>query len=222
VTRSNATLYQREAGFTLVELLVALSVLGLLAVAITGGIDFGRRAWERSDQVASRFESEQLTLDALGDWIEGAHLFKDITGDRRVTYPLVGREESLTLSTPLYRDGMRDELYRVAVFRDNAQATLNAAWTEDRSGQVNPEDDPDAKRRSLMRDVSALQFRYFEPGLNASRGRWVESWQGKRDLPRAIEISLTMGDGRNRTIVARPRMTREADCIFDPVSRDCR
>lgn len=219
---AEAMLRKKEAGFTLIELLVALSVLGMLAMGIAGGIDFGRRAWERSDQIVSRFESEQLTLDALQDWIEGAILFKDVTSDRRIAYPLVGREDALTLSASLYRDDMRGGLYRIAIFRDSAQATLNAAWTEDRSGQVDPQDNPEADGRSLMQGVRALRLRYFEPGLSGSRGRWVGRWQGKRALPLAIELSLTMEDGRNRTIVARPRMTKEADCLFDPVSRDCR
>ncbi len=38
-----------EAGFTLLELLISMTLLGLLMVVVLGGLRFGARAWERNE-----------------------------------------------------------------------------------------------------------------------------------------------------------------------------
>ncbi|MEE8085084.1 MAG: type II secretion system protein, partial [Alphaproteobacteria bacterium] len=37
-----------QAGFTLLELMVSLALVGLLTMVLTGGIRFGARVWEAS------------------------------------------------------------------------------------------------------------------------------------------------------------------------------
>ena len=37
-----------EAGFTLLELLISMTLLGLLMLVVLGGLRFGARAWERN------------------------------------------------------------------------------------------------------------------------------------------------------------------------------
>src|SRR5262245_14685591 len=38
-----------QSGYSLVELLVVLALLGLIAIAISGGMGFGARVWERTE-----------------------------------------------------------------------------------------------------------------------------------------------------------------------------
>ena len=56
---------RRTLGFTLVELLVAITLLGLIAVALSGALRFGARVWdvgtERGAQ-SSRVEAAQNFL----------------------------------------------------------------------------------------------------------------------------------------------------------------
>ena len=39
----------RERGFTLIEILIAMTLLGLLMAMLSGGLRLGTRAWEASD-----------------------------------------------------------------------------------------------------------------------------------------------------------------------------
>ena len=58
----------REAGFTLLEIVVALVVLGILLVTLTRGVQFGLAAYDRQDGMvatAGRLEAVDRTLRRL-------------------------------------------------------------------------------------------------------------------------------------------------------------
>ena len=61
-----------QAGSTLVELLVALALLALIVTAITGGLHFGRRVWERDRSAEARVELEAAAR-AIEDLIASAY-----------------------------------------------------------------------------------------------------------------------------------------------------
>ena len=59
-TRSRST-----AGFTLVELLVAMTLIGLISVALFGGLRFGARAWEAGNERAESFSQLEVVQSLL-------------------------------------------------------------------------------------------------------------------------------------------------------------
>src|SRR5438552_11372573 len=44
----------RQAGFTLVELLVAITILSLILVALSGGVHFAGSAWRKQEELIGR------------------------------------------------------------------------------------------------------------------------------------------------------------------------
>ncbi|MDH3594369.1 MAG: prepilin-type N-terminal cleavage/methylation domain-containing protein, partial [Rhodospirillales bacterium] len=55
----------RSGGFTLVELLVALTLLGLIFVALFGGLRFGTRTWETGNQRSEAFAEVEVMQSLL-------------------------------------------------------------------------------------------------------------------------------------------------------------
>src|SRR5215467_5981245 len=62
--------WRNQAGFTLVEALVAITLLSLLSIALTGGLRFGIDAWARgsahSDQLSRTLAVQGLLHDVIG------------------------------------------------------------------------------------------------------------------------------------------------------------
>ena len=61
----NTVVTKPAAGFTLVELLVSLTLVGLLAVAIHFGVRIGTNAWAKGDDSLQRVRTIQATFDLL-------------------------------------------------------------------------------------------------------------------------------------------------------------
>jgi prepilin-type N-terminal cleavage/methylation domain-containing protein len=59
-----------DAGFTLLELLVAMTLLGLLMTVVFGGLRFGARAWERAETDSSGTDEIRLAQSILRHELE--------------------------------------------------------------------------------------------------------------------------------------------------------
>ncbi len=59
-----------QAGFTLLELLISMTLLGLVFVLLFGGLRFGMRAWEHGTTTTDAVDSTRLVQDLLRSEIE--------------------------------------------------------------------------------------------------------------------------------------------------------
>ena len=69
------TARRAEAGFTLLELLVSMTLLALLAIAMFGSLRFGARAWDRSEAHGAGMEQVRLVQQLLRRDLEQAYPF---------------------------------------------------------------------------------------------------------------------------------------------------
>ena len=92
----------RDSGFTLLEIIVALVVLGVLLVTLSQGVHFGFTAWGHQDQALRTGESLQATDRTLRRLLEQAD-----PGTERDGAKLTGRAHAMafTSTLPLGTDG---------------------------------------------------------------------------------------------------------------------
>ncbi|MBI5788187.1 MAG: type II secretion system protein [Candidatus Schekmanbacteria bacterium] len=77
--------YHNPQGFTLLELIIAMTILGLMMAVIMGGFHLGIRAWEKGEAKAEHNQKLRVVLDNMLEEIRSAHsLF--IQSDEKVKY----------------------------------------------------------------------------------------------------------------------------------------
>lgn len=215
----------RQAGYTLVELLVAFAVTAMMAALVFGGMRFGARAWDRSSSVVQVSETMFATQARLRQLIGSAYPFQTTRGVREITYPMVGYDDAVLFSAPLSPDSAEDQLSRIAIWHDTANAALTLAWAEDRNDVHDPRDGDGYQTLRLLNDVSRVAIDYLTSDDNGVSTRWVSRWNRQSGLPHAVRISVEFRSGAGRSwpvLIAVPRLNGIADCEFDPVSRRCR
>jgi general secretion pathway protein J len=95
---------QGEAGFTLLELLIAITLLSLLLVALSGGVHFAGRAWKMQEDRIGRQGDINAVQNVLRQMLASGQSFEGGSESLR----FVGR-----LPAALARGGLFDiELYR--------------------------------------------------------------------------------------------------------------
>jgi general secretion pathway protein J len=190
----------RPDGFTLLELLVALTVLGLLLVGLTQGVHFGLLAWDTEARL-SNGNDDFTTLDStLRHLIEGAD-----PGDDLDPAPFVGGRDRLDCITALPAAGDPTGVRRMqAVLLVDARHRLVLRWRPYLNAQrLGPT--PTHTETELLRGVSRMELAFWRPG-----GGWASTWR-LPDLPTLVRIRLEFpaGDARHwPDIVAAPLLDR--------------
>lgn len=181
----------RAAGFTLLEILVALVVLGLLMAGLSQGMHFGLEAWDRQSETIDR-QAEQDTIDRLmRRLVEQAD-----PGSANVPAEIAGTSRTLRFVTDLRGEAgpAVAGLAEVAVGVD-AGHKLVLRWTpflhaQRLSGAPAPSD------HALLDGVDHVEFAYW--GHRGSEpDKWSDTWSGPA-LPALVRIRVAFLPGDSR------------------------
>jgi len=201
----------RAGGFTLVELLVAMTIMALMMGLLFGGLRLASRAWntteQRLDQTAvvsavQRFVRQRLTAART---LELPQIFDNKRrnqvifsgGTARLTFISdmpANRATGLQLMVLTRRDNKLWLRYRPFVKRKGLFNDRSSAWSE----------------RRLLKGVSGLRFSYYGRPADADSAGWYQNWQGQTHLPTLIRVQLARPDSQRTqwpTLWARPRIT---------------
>ena len=188
---------QRTAGFTLLEILVALTVMGFLLVTLSHGTRFGMRAWNTQ----TRAIDAQEELEAVDRTLR--HLVAEIdTGTTADAIPLMGEASRLAFVSRLPMaapgpqgtgrgDGQTGGHFAAIVLRVDASHRLEMLWRPyTRAVLFGP---PPASRGDiLLTGVERLEMSYWR-----REGGWSKSWSD-RELPALIRFRLVFPSGDPR------------------------
>jgi len=179
-----------QAGFTLVELLVAVTLLGFLLAALFSGLSFGARVWERSDEQASHARDLQLVHRVLSDLLGRA--FPGVTEeDGELLYEFQGRSDRLRFVAfaPPYagKGGLSKIELWVARSESRHQLRLARRTYGALAGQSAREED-DAL---LIESDAPLSFEYFGLLKDRSDASWHDAWNGAQAPPKLVRLATT-------------------------------
>lgn len=185
-----------EHGFTLLELLVGISVFSLIIVALYSGLRLGTRSWESGD--AKSVTSNQIRLV---DGFIRRQLSKAqpvLTRDRnnwRLQFE--GRESGMRFITDMPLHLGLGGLYEVglAVTEDGEERQLmftrQLFHPDSRSGSV----DDDIDETVLVDDLVEAEFSYFGATEENLQPKWHPTWDAMPRLPTLVRVRTTSQAG---------------------------
>ncbi len=192
MTMTAACEYKRHRGFTLLELLVALAIFGLVAVMAYGGLGTVLAQRAHTDASAQRLGALQKTYLVMQRDIEQGvtRAIRDEYGDEQ---PPLAAAPVLQLtrggwSNPAGRP--RSSLQRVGYSLEDQQLVRYAWVVLDRAQDSQP------LQQALAGNLVSMQVRYLD-----AAGNWQENWPNSLEpgaveeapdpgLPAAVEVSL--------------------------------
>lgn len=189
----SSTLRDPCAGFTIIEVLVSLAVLGLLLVVLSGGFQLVLKQTEleagagalRADASGREAVVRQLSAAMPVSFrrLDGAGVARGLVGD--------GDRVEFVTTAPLALGGLLVAALRLQTAPFGRGALVLAARPFDasdaRSARAGPED-----VWVLMSDVKSLRLRYF--GSDAERSgspSWRSEWHAAY-LPDLVEVTVEL------------------------------
>jgi general secretion pathway protein J len=176
------------AGFTLLEVLAALAVLGLILVALSAGLRFGEQALvsqARDTMVENQVGPVDDALRSLVSraWPGSVGAEARFAGTAQVLSFRTMMPESLTAQRT------RDADVTIAV---DPEHRLYLTWLPWYRNWIVPK--PPPARIDLLSNVDHIEFAYWDPSLHLPPGGWVTAWVGTT-VPKLLRIRLVFKKG---------------------------
>ena len=183
-------------GFTLVELLLSLSILSIILVVISGALHIGVRAWEKGENLLSNQQRSRAILDQLTRQLKSISVLMSAQ-ERRPLVQFTGNSQTIEFTTTLSlvaKNQIGPFLVKyVSETKPNGKKRLvlyeEIITVEDYLAERQLRHDTDAY--VLIEAFEDLRFEYLDadsdgPGLN-----WLSNWQSQNltHLPRAVRIT---------------------------------
>jgi prepilin-type N-terminal cleavage/methylation domain-containing protein len=194
----------RQDGYTLLELLVVMLLLGMIGIIIGGGLQFGTTVWQRTGYLQSNSDriaaAQGILRSALGAAVpvrEGGFVRFE------------GRSDRISFVMPPTGAIAGTGLMRITLDSYEGRLVLKAA-------------SPDGTIREavLAEGLSRLHFAYLD--ASDRMPAWLDRWTARGRLPDAIRIVQDGASGEWPAFVVHPKISQDANCVFDSVSATCR
>lgn len=208
-----------RSAFTLLEIMLAVTILGLLVIAVSSTWSAGLRGWKRSSGLSETFQRQRVLLESLSELAQSTVYFTD----RRKLYairaerdPLLGDSISfVTTSDALLPPGE-------AIVAGMRRVTIGLERDADgqpclmiRNTPALQEEDRTAPKTGhvLARGVTGFAVRFRD--LQAET--WKDQWAETDAMPAGLEFSLTFAplDERSTAVT----VTRTVDLPSAKMSR---
>jgi general secretion pathway protein J len=183
-------------GITLLELLIALTLLGLISVMLYGGLYLGTRSSELGISRADATERIRLIQSFIRREVSQAYplLWKN-KGKQRVAFR--GESQRLHFAAILPPHRGIGGLYLVSIeMTPRLQGSelvfsYRLATPEIQGFEVGAEPD---ERVVLLENVEEVEFAYYGNQEKEEEARWQARWKDPKRLPRLVRLRVKTGD----------------------------
>jgi general secretion pathway protein J len=194
----------RNRGFTLVEVIVTMTILGFLLLVVYGVFSLGRSAWEKGDLIREKYQKSRVLSQLISRQVKSAVPYKVKTEKAEGNYlAFEGTARGMKFVSALSLRTTRPEglVFAVYEYQEGGSEGGKLVAYEQRVLTKNfMEEKPKEEAAvSLLEEVAAVRFEYYrEEDPNQNReAAWVEEWNAKEEkqLPRALRITITPRKG---------------------------
>jgi len=202
---------RKEQGFTLLEMLVAITLVAMMAVGMWAVFRISVMSWARGTDNIDANQRNRTVLDLVHKQMACIYgLIAPVdpqTGG--AIYPIFSGSETsvqfISLSSLRFHENPGLTMVSYDMVRDR-QGTFSLVEREDRYLGMDPSRQSFLERKdeqvtTLFLNLMTFKFEYFDPGNNERPPQWVANWDAREigRLPLAISMTMIIRDPKGGT-----------------------
>lgn len=207
-----------ERGFTLVEMLVGLLLLGMLGTIVLSAAQVGLRGWTRAERQVDSVSEMEAAQTLLRRAIRHAYPVFASPDARDARILFEGGPSSLGFVGPL--PGTPPDTAWAPMRLHLAGRSLMLDWRAELARADTP-----VRSDRLLGDVARLEIAYLGPPPQGGPAVWQGQWSGRTEMPALVRVRVGRGTSSPVSwpeLIVAPRVTANAQCAYDVRDMTCR
>ena len=203
--------FYQGSGFTLIEVVVSLTILGLMLLIISWAFRLGLSSWDRGESLKEEYQKIRIVSELITRQVKSIVPYKIQTKKAEGNYlAFEGKPQSLKFVSAVSSKTYTPEgfVYTIYQFKEGhpnggqlvvyEQRVLNRNFFE--------EEPKEGEGIPLLEGISKVQFEYYqEEDLSKNQTEaWLKEWSAKekKELPKCLRVALSLKkpDGKDSSL----------------------
>lgn len=202
---------RRVHGFTLLELLIGMTLVGFILTLLFAGLNLGTRSWEAGERRMVTSSRQAVVVDFIRRALEQTYPLRWRV-DNEDQLAFAGEAESLRfVGTVAMHDGASgNHLIALDLADGETGRDLVMRWQlpDPRAPGFEPLEQ--AQPKVLVKAIKGMTLAYFGAQADTEEPSWHDQWLHQKAPPELIRLQLIMENGETWPyIVAAPRIRTE-------------
>jgi general secretion pathway protein J len=178
---------ERNSGFTLLELIISITLVAIIVLIVAGAASLGYRSFSSGEKKLNEIERLRASLIIIDAQIQsGVPLTLEDGGVKQ--YYFVGEKDSLKFSTNhSIWGGQKGYVIVSYKVETDDQGKKRLIASEYKVGMENQ------KETRLLEGFKEITFDYYRQDAVDEEGEWVTQWEDEEMMPTRIRLNLLWG-----------------------------
>ena len=186
---------QKNTGFTLLEVMLAMTLLSIMVVLLFSSLKIGAESWNKGESKIAEVNEKAVVYQFFKRHLLSIRpLWNDFSDDER-SFSFQGEQDRFQFVSVFPVSAARKGLQLFVVEPDQSEkgvikVILTPFYPTLEGQQWEPEE------VVLLENVEEFELSYFGKDDSDSEAAWVDSWQEKESLPALLKIKIVLKDHR--------------------------
>jgi general secretion pathway protein J len=185
-----------NAGFTLIEVLIAMTLLGIMVVLLFGSMKICADSWQKGEDKITAVNDVAVVYQFFHHNLATAlPVWDDFSEEGNKVFAFQGKNQELQFVSSFPASAKKSglQLFSVKLVKDGDEQVIQVSITP-----FYPAAESEEWREeevTLLRHVSKFSLTYFGLVDSQNEGIWQEDWLGQEAQPRLVKIKIERDDG---------------------------
>ncbi|MGR8998831.1 MAG: prepilin-type N-terminal cleavage/methylation domain-containing protein [Gammaproteobacteria bacterium] len=179
-------------GFTLMEVLIAMTLLSIIVVLLFGSLRICAQSWEQGEKKMTEVNEVAVVYQFFQRYLSTAEpLWNNFSNDE-ASFSFQGKAQSLAFVSPFSASAGRSgaQLFSIYTQEENQEKIIKVAVTP--FFPVAEGEEWQKEEVVLVRHVRDFTMAYFGKSDASGQDDWQDEWLEKDALPRLVKIKIEL------------------------------
>lgn len=182
-------------GFTLIEVLIALTLLSIMVVLLFTSLKICADSWEKGETKITAVNEIAVVYNFFQHHLATAKPLFNTSATGEKSFSFQGNSQSMQFVSafPASAGKLGLQLFSVSLLEEDNDQFINVALVP--FINLAEDENPSKEEVTLIKHVSEFKLSYFGSEDGMTEGSWNEEWVNKTVLPSLIKINITLVNG---------------------------